>query len=88
GIDLPDDRPLLGVMLEKVEGGVEVRRILRGTAAERHGIRPGDVLTAIDAQPVTTSEEVIEAIKSHDRGNKLKVTLTRRGVELELEVSL
>ena len=41
----PDDRPLLGVVLEPFDGdGVLVRQLIRSTSAERHGIRPGDVI--------------------------------------------
>ena len=88
GLNLPSDRPLLGVVLDEVDGGVKVRRLIREAAAERHGIRPGDVLFSVNDKPVKTTEDVIETLKSHERGTPLKVALTRRGVELELEIPL
>lgn len=84
---LTDDRPLLGVILAPAEPqGVRVRRLLRNAVAERHGIRVGDVLLAVDGQPVNSADAVIEALRGHSLNEPLKIRLQRRGAELELEI--
>jgi glycosyltransferase involved in cell wall biosynthesis len=86
---LASDRPRLGVVLEPAEkGGVIVKRILRSTAAERHGIRPGDVIRQVAGKDVNSAADVSEVLKQHKAGEKLTVRLTRRDVELELEITL
>jgi putative flippase GtrA len=81
--------PRLGVVLEPAEGGgVTVTRLIRQTPAERQGIRPGDVLHAVAGQEVHNPGDVIEAIKPHKAGETIRIRLTRRSVELELEIRL
>jgi hypothetical protein len=86
---LASDRPRLGVVLEPAEkGGVVVKRILRSTAAERHGIRPGDVIHQVAGKDVNSAADVSEVLKQHKAGEKLTLRLTRRDVEMELEITL
>jgi S1-C subfamily serine protease len=86
---LASDRPRLGVVLEPAEnGGVVVKKIVRSTAAERHGIRPGDVIRQVAGKDVNSAADVSEVLKQHKAGEKLTVRLTRRDVELELEITL
>jgi C-terminal processing protease CtpA/Prc len=86
---LASDRPRLGVVLEPGEnGGVVVKRILRSTAAERHGIRPGDVIRQVAGKDVNSAADVSEILKQHKAGEKLTLRLTRRDVEMELEITL
>jgi len=84
-----DGRPVLGVVLEPTgEKGVLVKRLIRQTTAERHGIRPGDVLLAIDGKQLDTPADVIEALRAQQVGQKILIRLSRRGVEMELDVTL
>lgn len=88
-LSIPDDRPLLGVALGPLQdGGIVVQRLIRNSAAEQHGIRAGDVLLAIDGKPAISSDAVIQALRDHPRESSLKVSLKRRGVELELDIPL
>jgi S1-C subfamily serine protease len=70
------------------DGGVVVQRLIRNFAAEKHGVRPGDILLAIDGKTVDSSDAVIQALRDHPRESSLKVRLRRRGVELELDIPL
>lgn len=89
GFQIPDDRPLLGVVLEPVEGdGVLVKQLIRSTSAERHGIRPGDIIVSLDDEAVNTSDEIIERLKSYERGEHVTVHIVRGAIELELDVTL
>ena len=89
GFQIPDDRPLLGVVLEPVEGdGVLVKQLIRSTSAERHGIRPGDIIVSLDDEAVNTSDEIIEQLKSYERGEHVTIHIVRGAIELELDVTL
>ena len=89
GFQIPDDRPLLGVVLEPLEGdGVLVKQLIRSTSAERHGIRTGDVILSLDGETVNTTDDVIERLKSYERGQNLTIHILRGAIDLELEVTL
>ncbi|XP_058381240.1 serine protease HTRA4 [Diceros bicornis minor] len=49
-----------------VSSGVFVYEVIQGTAAESSGLRDHDVIVGINGQPVTTTSDVIEAVKDND----------------------
>jgi S1-C subfamily serine protease len=65
--------------LPEVEG-LLVRGVSAGGAAERAGLREGDVLTAADERPVTTVAELRAALESSAPGRPLALSVVR-GVE-------
>lgn len=80
--------PVIGVVLDgtytgegvQVAGGPQGEfsdPVTPGGPADRAGIRPGDVILAIDGRPVTESDELVVAIRARAPGDA--VTLTVRG---------
>ena len=55
--------------------------------AERAGLRPGDVVTAVAGQPVFTPEELMQAIQRR-AGQTFELTVERDGKPIEIEVTL
>uniref|UniRef100_A0A8C6W8W0 HtrA serine peptidase 4 n=1 Tax=Nannospalax galili TaxID=1026970 RepID=A0A8C6W8W0_NANGA len=49
-----------------VSSGVFVYEVIEGTAAENSGLRDHDVIVSINGQPVTTTTDVIDAVKDND----------------------
>ena len=73
-----------------VEGddGAFVVSVSPGTGADDAGIQAGDVIVAVDGEPVDASDEVRDAIRSHRAGDEITVTVVRAGEELELGATL
>jgi S1-C subfamily serine protease len=59
--------------------GAEVEVVNRGGAAQKAGIREGDVITAIDGKPVSSSEELIVLVGSHQVGDTVTLAIDRGG---------
>jgi regulator of sigma E protease len=57
-----------------------------GGVAQRAGIAPGDVVTAVDGKAVTRWEEVVRAIRSHP-GTPLSLELQREGTPFVVELT-
>jgi serine protease Do/serine protease DegQ len=57
--------------------GVLVSQVTDGSAAEKAGIRPGDVITSINNQTIKTNAELRNAIGLSRVGDKLDVALIR-----------
>jgi putative serine protease PepD len=47
--------------------------------AARAGLRPGDVIVAVDGRPVTAAEELIALIRKHAPGERITLTYVRSG---------
>jgi carboxyl-terminal processing protease len=67
-------------VLENDEGLTEILQPIEGAPAEAAGLRPGDVVLAVDGDPVVekTLEEVISLIKGPE-GTEVTLTIGREG---------
>ncbi|MEU7594688.1 trypsin-like peptidase domain-containing protein [Streptomyces sp. NPDC039022] len=90
--------PVIGVTLEmeyagdgarvssqSKDGGVPVTP---GGPGAKAGIKPRDVITKVDGQPVHSGEELIIKIRSHRPGDRLTLTLRRDGKEQTAPLTL
>lgn len=68
------------------EEGVYITGVVPGGNADKAGIRAGDVLLKIGSEPARDAEAVRELISSYRQGEKVDVTVSRRGRELVMEV--
>ncbi len=68
--------------------GVYVKSVEDFSAAEKAGIKPGDVIVAADGQEITTMDELNEIKNSHEIGEEMTLTLNRDGEEREVTVTL
>ena len=84
-------RGLLGVQITNVDAniaeqlnlsineGVLVTRVNRGSAAEESDMQTGDVITAINKQPVASVSELQEWVARNRPGKEIQVTFLRNG---------
>ena len=90
--------PIIGVLLDPswTGEGVAVRAdaidglspVTVDGPADRAGIRPGDVIVAIDGRPVTEPDELIVAIRAKAPGDAVVLTLREDGEERDVRVVL
>ncbi|MGW1108094.1 trypsin-like peptidase domain-containing protein [Streptomyces sp. NPDC002540] len=90
--------PVIGVTLDMKYTGDGAKVGAKGAAGKsavapdgpgaRAGIKPGDVITAVDGQRVHSGEELIVKIRAHRPGDRLDLTLTRGGKDLSISLTL
>ncbi len=70
--------------------GVLVAKVMKGSAADKAGIKQGDIIVSIDGKKVTTSDQLIGIIHSHNVGDHIIVEVKRKGLPetLRLEAIL
>jgi S1-C subfamily serine protease len=68
--------------------GVKVKEVIPRSAAERAGIKPGDIIIEFDGKRITRFDELYKATFMKDAGNRVKVKVLRGGKELEFDVRL
>jgi membrane-associated protease RseP (regulator of RpoE activity) len=86
-------RPFLGIFAEAAPGesgqmSVFVRQVTPGSPAAQAGLRPGDVITRVDNQPITSFESLTTALSQHKPGDKVQVQVRRQGKEQNETVTL
>jgi S1-C subfamily serine protease len=78
----------LGVSSEPSADGVRITAVTPGSAAEAAGLEAGDVVTALDGEPVATTGELVSELRSRQPGERVTVSVTRDGETVELDVTL
>ena len=78
----------LGVACEETDEGLLIREVVEDSAALKAGIRSGDVLLAIDDEPIDTREELIFNLTAHKPGEIVVILLRRDDKELSLRATL
>ncbi|WP_307740147.1 trypsin-like peptidase domain-containing protein [uncultured Parolsenella sp.] len=71
-----------------VNQGAYVAEVTSGSPADKAGIKQGDVITAIDGEEITSSDGVVLAVRSHNVGDTVSVTLVRGSQTQTLSVTL
>lgn len=91
-------RPILGVVVEplaadrqdadRIPLGVRVLHVLPDLAAGSAGIRPGDLLIAVNGQPIFSPPQLLEVLARSRGMPKIRVEVIRDGQAILLEVPL
>ena len=68
--------------------GAYVTSVGPGTPAEAAGLRPGDVITGVDGEEITSSDELGSAIRRHRPGDRVEIRWQRAGAERSAAVNL
>ena len=92
-------RAVLGIAMKPIDdkiaedlklssrNGVYIDEVSKSGAADKAGIKAGDILIAIDSTKITNPASVQEAVSRFSPGDKAVVTVLRDGKELKLDVT-
>ena len=70
------------------QSGAIIAGVVRNGPADRAGIKPGDILTAVDGKPVADTSAVLNLIAQLAPGGKSTMTVMRKDHESKLEVTV
>lgn len=68
--------------------GVTVEHVVRGSPAERGGVKAGDRIVSVDGAKTTSPLHVTKAVGKHQVGDKLSVELERHGTPITASLVL
>jgi S1-C subfamily serine protease len=88
-VDDPElDPALLDRLGVEADEGALIVEVTPDSGADEGGLVTGDVIVEIDDQAITEPEELGEIIRDHEAGDRLTVTIERRGERRDVEVEL
>jgi serine protease Do len=88
------DRGWLGVSVADAEDqgrgrrGAVIMGVERGSPAARAGLRQGDLVTALNGEPVATSRALVRGVAGLPPGETVRLTLNRGGRSQEVAVQI
>lgn len=83
----PPQPPRLGVVLTPRDDGLLIERVVPQTPAQRAGLLPGDLLTALDGRPLRQVKDIHDLIKAAPQAPH-EFDLRREGRQLRLSITL
>ncbi len=73
------NKAMLGVTTEKAEAGLGIKNIREESAAEKAGLKPNDIITAIDHKKLIEPDDLFVALKDKNPGDKVNIEYVRGG---------
>jgi serine protease Do len=68
--------------------GVLIRSVMPGEPADQGGVKPNDVIVAVDGMPLEGPRDLQRVVATSPVGKKVKIRLVREGRETEVEVTI
>lgn len=80
GVSLADLEPGMGEYFDMDDDkGVVIVTVVEGSAAEKAGIQPEDVVVEFEGEPVTNMNEFRNRVAMHKPGSKVQIVVMREG---------
>ena len=82
--------PIIGAQVRtpRVLDGAKLVELTKGGPAASAGLQVGDLITRIDDRPVADTVELVVAIRTHVKGDRVRLTVLRNGQTKQVEVRL
>jgi serine protease Do len=90
GITFQEDRSMNPVLLQEMGAthGIYIEEVRAGSPAERAGLKPGDIVTEVNGQPVKSGSDLVNPIVSTPIGGSVRVTYIREKQRKEATVKV
>lgn len=88
GMRINSNKAVLGVVTEKDDKGAKINNITKGSAAEKAGLKEGDVITKVDDTKIENPEDLSKTIGKYKPEDKATVTYMRDKKEQKANVTL
>lgn len=82
------NRAFLGVTTDDVEDGAEIESVVEGSAAEKAGLKKGDVITSINDNKIENAGDLTKVIGKFKPENEVTITYKRDGKENKVKATL
>lgn len=81
-------RTFLGVVTEETKGGVLVKSVTPGSAADKAGLKADDVITKFDGKKIGTPQELYDAVTAKKGEDVVKINFDRDGKGKSVKATL
>lgn len=85
---LGEELAFLGVTTDDDDKGARIEQVTDESAAEKAGLKKGDIITKIDDSKIETPDQLTKAIRKHKPQEKATITYLRDGKEQKTTATL
>ena len=90
GVSFQEEQSTNPIVLKELGApyGIVIEGVEPGSPASRAGLKPGDVITEIDGNPVKTGSDLVDRITHAKVGSKVRINYMRDRKEMETNVTV
>ena len=82
------NKAFLGVATERSEKGLQVVEVVEKSAADKSGIKIGDIIISIDQKELETTRSLINTLRKKEIGDEVLIKLIRGNERIDLKAKL
>ena len=83
-----EKKAFLGVTTEKDDKGAKVMDVEKGSAADKAGLKEGDIITAVGSKKISDASDLTDAISSYKPKDEVKIYFDRNGKSDNVKATL
>ena len=83
-----ENKAFLGVTTEKTDDGLKVTDVSKGSAAEKAGLKEGDIITKVGKKNVADADDLSEAVTSYKPKEEVTIYYKRNGKAADAKATL
>ena len=82
------NKSFLGVTTEKADGGARITDVSKGSAADKAGLKEGDIITKIGDKNITDEDDVFDAVNARKPKEDVTISYKRDGKAGDVKATL
>jgi serine protease Do len=86
--EFADDNAFLGVVTEKHEDGARIMEVMEKTAAEKAGLKEGDIITKINDKIIDDPNDLSKFLNTYKPEEKVTISYKRNGKDEKMMLAL
>jgi len=86
--EIHSNKAFLGVMTKKADNGAEITEVTKESAAEKAGLKEGDIITKVNDDKIADADDLYKAIGKYKPEDKVNITYMRDGKTATASVAL
>ncbi len=81
-------RAFIGIQFDFTTSLPRIDALLPGLGAEKAGLKPGDIIAAVNSAPVTNRDQIVEIVREFREGQTINLRIQRATEQFDAEVKL
>lgn len=86
--EIHSNKAFLGVMTKKSTEGAEITEVTKESAAEKAGLKEGDVITKVNDTRIEDADDLYQAIGKYKPNDKVTISYKRGGKDNKADITL
>jgi serine protease Do len=82
------NKAFLGVSTEKADEGVKITDVTEGSAADKAGLKEGDIITKVGDKKITDEDDLLDAVSNHKPKEDVSISYKRDGKAADTKATL